>query len=116
MHAVKKTDNVAVVTVDPALSVGDKEQIESLKQLCADLQADGYTRLVLDMSEVGHAPSLVLGNIIVLHKRIKMREGEVVILNPSPVLKRILSVTKMDQILRIYEDEAQAIRALAGST
>ena len=116
MHVVKKTENVAVIVVDPALAHGGPEQLESLKQLCTDLQAEGYTRFLLDMTGIGHAPSLVLGNIIVLQKRVKMRDGEIAILNPSAMLRRILSITEMDKMLRIYDDEDQAVRALATAT
>lgn len=115
MHVVKKRDHVAIVMVDPALSAGDREELESLKQLCTDLQAEGYVHIVLDMAEVEHAPSLVLGSIIVLQKRIRTRDGELALLHPTERLQRILEITKMSKIFRIYTDEEEALKALVGS-
>ena len=112
MARVKKHGDVAIVTVDAALSAGDREQIEALKQVCMDLQAQGSVHIVLDMSELEHAPSLVLGSIIVLQKRIRTCDGELAILRPTERLQRILEITQMDALIRIYTDEEEAIRAL----
>ena len=116
MHVVKKREDVAIVMVDPALSRGDRDELETLKQLCADLQTEGYVHIVLDMAEVEHAPSLVLGTIIVLQKRIKTQDGELAILRPTERLKRIFEITKMNKIIRIYTDEEEAVKALVGSS
>ncbi len=60
------------------------------------------------------APSTVLGSIIVLQKRAKTHNAELVILRPSERLKRILQVTKMTRIIQIYDDENEAVNALVG--
>lgn len=114
MHGVKKRGDVAVVTVDPALSRGEQEELDALKELCTQLQNEGYTHIVLDMAGVDHAPSLVLGSIIVLQKRMNTRQGGLAILRPTDRLKRILEITKMDRIVRIYTDEDEAVEALVG--
>jgi len=114
MHGVKKRGDVAVVTVDPALSRGEQEELDALKELCTQLQNEGYAHIVLDMAGVDHAPSLVLGSIIVLQKRMNTRQGGLAILRPTDRLKRILEITKMDRIVRIYSDEDEAVQALVG--
>jgi anti-anti-sigma factor len=116
MHVVRKREDVAIVAVDPALSKGDKDELEALKQLCTELQSDGCVHIVLDMSGLEYAPSLVLGSIIVLQKRIKTRDGELAILHPTGRLERILEITRMNKIIRVYDDEEEAIKALVRSS
>lgn len=115
MHVVKKREDVAVVTLDPALAQGDKDELGALKQLCTDLQDEGCAHIVLDMAEVEHAPSLVLGSIIVLQKRIRSQDGELAIVRPTERLKRILEITKMNKIIHIYTTEDEAVEALVRS-
>jgi len=115
MHTVKRQNDVAIITVDPALSQADLDEIEALKELCTTLQAQGCVHLVLDMRQVEHAPSLVLGSIIVLRKRLATAHGELAILNPTERTKRILEITNMNKVIRVYADEGEALKALAGS-
>jgi anti-anti-sigma factor len=115
MHIVRTRDGVAIITVDPGLAQGDHDQIEALKELCSGLQDQGYANIVLDMAEVQHAPSLVLGSIIVLQNRIKTRDGELAIVRATERLKRTLDITKMSSVIRIHTDEQEAIKALTGN-
>jgi len=115
MHTVKRQNDVAIITVDAALSQADFDEIEALKELCVNLQAQGCTHLVLDMRQVDHAPSLVLGSIIVLQKRLAAEHGKLAILNPTARTKRILEITNMNKIIRVYADEGEALNARAGS-
>lgn len=113
MHTAQKHDNVGIITVDPALSQGDRDELDALTQLCAELQGQGCLHIALDMAGLEHAPSLVLGSIIVLRQRLKAHDGELAILRPTERMKRILGITSMDKVVRIYADEGEALRALA---
>jgi anti-anti-sigma factor len=115
MHEVRKRDDVAIITVDPGLAQGDRTQIEALKELCAELQDEGCANIVLDMSRVQHAPSLVLGSIIVLQKRIRTRDGELAIVRATERLKRTLDITRMSSVIQIHADEQEAIKAFVRS-
>jgi anti-anti-sigma factor len=113
MHKVRKQDDVAIITLDRRLGQGDGAALAALKQCCADLQRDGCVHIVLDAAGLEHAPSTVLGSIIVLQKRAKSEKGELVIVHPGERLKRILQITKMTTIIRVYDDENEALSALA---
>jgi len=115
MHEVRKHDDIAIITVDPGLARGDHAQLEALKKLCAELQDEGCASIVLDMTRVQNAPSLVLGSIIVLQKRIRNRDGELAIVHPSERLKRTLDITKMSTVIKVHADEQEAIKALVRS-
>ncbi len=55
-------------------------------------------KVVLDLSDVKYVASEDLGSLVVLHKRLKAEGGELVISNPSPGVKEVIEVTKLDTI------------------
>jgi len=109
MYSVKKIQDTAILTLDSSIEKGSKEDIDALKNQCRQLQDEGVRNIILNMQQVENAPSIVLGTIIVLQKRMKASEGEVAILNPTGRLLRILEITKMDKIIGVYSSEETAL-------
>ena len=109
MYSVKKDGETAIVTLDSSIERGSKEDIDSLKNQCKQLQEEGVRNIILNMQHVENAPSIVLGTIIVLQKRLRSAEGEVAILNPTERLLRILEITKMDKIIGVFKSEEEAL-------
>jgi len=109
MYSVKKIDDTAIITLGSSVERGSKEDIDALKNQCRELQNEGIRNIILNMQEVENAPSIVLGTIIVLQKRMRASEGDVAILNPTNRLVRILEITKMDKIIGVYNSEETAL-------
>ena len=109
MYSVKKIQDTAILTLDSSIEKGSKEDIDALKGQCRQLQDEGVRNIILNMQQIENAPSIVLGTIIVLQKRMKASEGEVAILNPTDRLLRILEITKMDKIIGVYNSEETAL-------
>ena len=112
MYSVKKNGETAIITLDSSVERGTKEDIDSLKNQCKELQDEGIRNIILNMQHVENAPSIVLGTIIVLQKRLRSAEGEVAILNPTDRLVRILEITKMDKIIGVFKSEEEALGAI----
>ena len=112
MYSVRKFEDTAILTVDSSIERGSKEDVDSLKNQCMELQEQGVKNIILNMQQVENAPSIVLGTIIVLQKRLRTTEGEVAILNPTERLQRILEITKMDKIIGVFKSEEDALSAV----
>ncbi len=112
MYSVKKIDDTAIITLDSSIEKGSKENIDAFKNQCRELQNEGVRNIILNMQEVENTPSIVLGTIIVLQKRMRASEGDVAILNPTNRLVRILEITKMDKIIGVFNSEEEALNSL----
>ena len=112
MYSVKKIEDTAIITLDSSIEKGSKEDIDILKDQCRQLQNEGIRNIILNMQQVENAPSIVLGTIIVLQKRMRASEGEVAILNPTDRLVRILEITKMDKIIGVFSSENEALNSI----
>jgi anti-sigma B factor antagonist len=77
------------------------------QQLFAALDS-GFRRLVLDMSECAFVDSTGLGVIVVALKRV--RGGALVIVSPSPELRRVLRIVGLDRVLPTFASSAEAMR------
>jgi len=64
--------------------------------------------MVLDLSGVDAIASLVIGMLVVCAQGLSRRERRVVLIHPSPLVEKVLRTTKVDQVLPIAADVAQA--------
>jgi anti-anti-sigma factor len=56
--------------------------------------------------------SLMLGQLIKLHKKMAANLGQLVLCGLSPELRRVLDETRLSQLFKIRESEAAALAAL----
>ena len=74
-------------------------------------QSGGY--LILDLTNVPLLDSSALGAIIATLQALKKNDGRLVLLNPQKAVKNVLMITRLDSILEIYQDEADAVNAFS---
>ena len=63
----------------------------------------GATNIVLDMSRVQIVPSLGLGLLLTLMKKYKERGQHVKLAAVQPQVRTAMAITKLDQILDLYD-------------
>lgn len=73
------------------------------------LVAGGVTRIALDFSDVHHVASSLLGKLIGLYRRVHAVHGRVVLFGLSPYMRTIFEVGRLDRLLPICADEAEAV-------
>lgn len=66
--------------------------------------------VVLDMANVNFVPSVALGAIVNLRKGLRFEGRSLILVNVSRQLRGVINVTRLDQVLDIYNtlDEALA--------
>jgi len=77
-----------------------------------EILGEGRTRLVLDLSKVRRIDSSGLSALISVLKSARSAQGDVVLLSPSPAVVSVLRLTRLDQILEAFDDEAAALARL----
>ncbi|MBW1698295.1 MAG: STAS domain-containing protein [Deltaproteobacteria bacterium] len=105
-------DSTALVTAGRELSGGKSTIINELRDLCRRLSEEGKNRIIFDFSRVKLCPSMVFGNIIVLNKRLKEKDGGVAIAAPSSHTAKAARITGLTKGISIFDSVEEAIKAI----
>ena len=84
-----------------------------LKQKLTDAIESGKNRIVVDLSDTTFLDSTALGVLIGAVKRLRSREGALVIVNVDQNIAKTFEITGLDQIFTILATREAAIAALA---
>jgi anti-sigma B factor antagonist len=83
-----------------------------LKQKLTDAIEGGKSRIVVDLTETSFLDSTALGVLIGAVKRLRSREGALVIVNIDQNIAKTFEITGLDQIFTILSTRDDAIAAL----
>lgn len=84
---------------------------EELKKAMAD--HDCY-RVLVDLEDVAFMDSSGLGMLISLFKEVNEHDGKIVFFNLQDYIVKLISLVRLDQVLTVAEDEAEAKSKLVG--
>ena len=79
-------------------------QIENEVILCA-----------IDISDIRYINSSGIGVLITILTKFRNKNGEMVLINPSDHVKKLLIITKLNAIFSVVENESEAITELKNS-
>jgi anti-sigma B factor antagonist len=77
-----------------------------------DLLERGLNHLILDMRLVKFINSTALGAVIKAHKRCRAEDGELVIAQPSPFVRDVMTKVGIDKLIVLHDDAASATKAM----
>jgi anti-sigma B factor antagonist len=83
-----------------------------LKQKLTDAIEAGKSRIVVDLSDTSFLDSTALGVLIGAVKRLRSRDGALVIVNIDQNIAKTFEITGLDQIFTILSTRDDAIAAL----
>lgn len=87
-----------------------------LKQQMIALLDSGVANLVVNLTGVEYLDSTALGVLIGGLKRMRERDGDVVLVCPGARVRRVFEITGLDKIFDIYSSDDEAWRALRKET
>lgn len=70
------------------------------------------TKCAVDLSEVRYMNSNGLGILITLLTKFRNKDGEVVLINPSAQISKLLMITKLNSIFTVVSDAEGASKTL----
>jgi anti-sigma B factor antagonist len=90
----------------PAGTALAEAHVEALvRRLPALIAARGHAPLTLDLGGVAASSSGALGKLLGLNRAVRAAEGRLVLVNPSPALRRVLRLTRLDTVLTVRAAE-----------
>lgn len=102
-------DDYAILTLKGEF---DTFYVPMLQQEVEDLVERGISHLILDMRLVKFINSTALGAIIKVHKRCKAEGGELVLSQPSNLVRDVVRKVGIDKLVAMYETENEAQKAI----
>jgi anti-sigma B factor antagonist len=108
-------DNVAIIKVTGDITLSKGGDV-LLKDKVQSLLHQGYTNLLIDLSEVSYVDSAGLGELVQTYVTAKNRGGRLRLLNPTKRLKDLLVVTKLLTVFESYDNEAAALASFQAAS
>ena len=103
-------DGVLYLTLSGDL-VGSPDT-QQLLQLVNDHLGDAVINCAVDLSAVRYINSIGIGALVSLLTKFRSRGGEMVLVNPADHPRKMLALTKLNNIFTVAADEATARQQL----
>lgn len=91
--------------------IGESNGLE-LMDLVSEKLNESINRCAIDLSLVRYMNSSGIGVLITLLTKFRNKGGELVLINPSEQIKKLLIITKLNSIFVIVESESEALERL----
>lgn len=91
----------------------DHHSAEEVRNKIDDrIESAGYSKVILDFSNVNFMDSSGIGVVIGRYKRISMKKGELCIANVQESVKRVFELSGMFKIIKLYKSVQEAIEVI----
>ena len=90
----------------------DEFTCSKLRAALRDLLSEGESRVVVNLAGVNYMDSAGLGTLVGGLRRIMEADGGLVLSGPNPQVERVLSLTGLDTILKLFDGDDLAVDSL----
>jgi anti-anti-sigma factor len=104
-----RAQEVAVLRVEGEF---DASNVARFSDKVGALIDGGYRGLVLDLRALRFADGVMAGRLVAVRETFRMLGGDVVLVEPTPFVRRTVRVLGFDGILRFARSEIEALRML----
>jgi len=105
---VSRAEGIAIVKCRGRIVFG--EETDDLRRTILGLLKE-TKRIVLNLALVSHIDSCGLGTLVASFISARNRESEIKFAALSPKARRVLGITKVDQLFEVYESTEEAIQS-----
>ena len=98
---------VTVVDLSGKITIGEGDI--KLRQAVNSLLDEGRKNIVLNLGGVSYMDSAGIGELVACYKRAAEAGAKLKLLNPSGRVSDLLSLTKLQQVFDIYNEEKEAL-------
>ncbi len=85
-----------------------------LRQEVVSLVGDGRVYIVLDLDGVDFIDSIGLGVVVSALKRVRSRDGQLVVAGAGPRVRSLFELTRLDEIIELHDSVDAALQAPTG--
>lgn len=104
-HLHDADEQVLIIEADGEINA------ESAEGLVAELEkhvSSGVTRIIVDCTLVDHISSAGIAYLLRMHHRVRKHGGEVKLCSIKGIVRDILRFLRLDRVMQLYPDVAQA--------
>jgi len=83
-----------------------------LVEIAAEMIAKGIVQCTIDISDVRFINSSGIGVLITLLTKFRNKGGDLVLVNPSEQVNKLLIITKLNAIFNIVNTQEEAVQSL----
>jgi len=111
---IRQDDDVIIVDLNGRMVAGVGEQL--LRDVMNQLVAEGWKRILLNLSGVSWIDSSGIGELVASLKMASRFGVTVKLLRIGDRVKHVLSISQILPLLDVYEDEVEALEVLRTET
>jgi len=102
--------DVTIVDVSGRIT---EDGAETLRALVQPLVRQGRVKIVFDLHDAPSIDTTALGEIVRAHANAAREGGGLKLLHVTPKVHTLLSITRLDSVLGLFDDEAEALSSFA---
>ena len=110
IHA-RKSDGITVLDVNGRMT--RNKGYGTVKREIDALLADDDRRFVLNLTEVPYMDSTCVGELVSAFITVRSNGGVLKLSGPTPRIRELLSVAKLDTVFEVYDSESAAIQSFS---
>lgn len=103
---VSKENDIAVVEVK--VNRATMTEAGEFKSILSGLLDEGYTKMVVDLSDCGFIDSAFLGTLVVFLKKVTPMDGDIKLVGFQPAVNAMFELTRMHRIFEAFENVNEA--------
>ena len=92
-----------IVRFDPGTALNESNVEEFGRGIATLAQRWERQHLLVDLSGVDLLSSIALAKLITLNGRMRAAGGRLTLVNPSPIVRQVLKITRLDTVLEVIE-------------
>ena len=104
--------NVTIVAVRGVIKLG--ESVKAFSRVLEEILEDEAERVLVDLEGIDHVDSTGLGELVGSLQRFEEQGRRIAFVNPAGRLRRLLQLTRLDEVMPIYDDRGRAVADLKG--
>lgn len=104
---MKKEERALIVSLKGKMDAATAPELE---KKITDLIADGEKCFVIDLQDLDYISSVGLRVFLVIAKKMKTLNGQVLISNLKGVVKEVFSISGFSSIMKIYGTKEEALK------
>jgi len=101
----RQINDVVILVLSGRVSVLETQ----LKPLAEELIGRGQRNFVINLANVSYLDNFGLGQLCWIYTVARNRGGDMKLLRPTPRIKSLLGVTKLDTVFQWFDSEAEAV-------
>ncbi len=113
-YNTQRVENSFIIKLEGDL-IGD-EAGPKLVEIVSDALNNGIKTTIIDLGRVRYISSSGIGVLITMLTKMRNAGGEVVLTSPSEHVKKLLIITKLNNIFTVYEDLSTALKKHTGDS